>query len=231
MLAHDHSDWALPLINPTADGLHATGLAHPLIVPGVAVANDVSISPRGTFLFVTGSNMSGKSTLLRAIGVNVVLAQAGAPVAATALTMPPLQVSCCMRVEDSLAQGVSFFMAELRRLKAVVDRAQSPDGRTPLYLLDEILQGTNTAERQIASRYVLQQLTSLPTLGAVSSHDLELIDDTALEQVAIAVHFAEQFAGEHGEAEMTFDYRLRPGLATSSNAIRLMEMIGFRLPR
>ena len=230
VLAHDHPDWAFPRIDAAADGVQATALAHPLLHSEFAVANDVTIAPRGRFLFVTGSNMSGKSTLLRAVGVNVILAQAGAPVAATDLSMPLLQVSCCMRVEDSLAQGVSFFMAELRRLKAVVDRAQSAEGHTPLYLLDEILQGTNTAERQIASRYVLQQLTSLPTLGAVSSHDLELIDDTALEQVAIAVHFAEQFSRDHDEPEMTFDYRLRPGLATSSNAIRLMEMIGFKVP-
>lgn len=230
VLSHDHPDWSLPEIDRTADGLAATALAHPLLLSDVAVANDVDISPRSTFLFVTGSNMSGKSTLLRAIGVNVVLAQAGAVVAASALRMPPLEVSCCMRVEDSLAQGVSFFMAELRRLKSVIDRVQQPGDRTALYMLDEILQGTNTAERQIASRYVLQQLTALPAIGAVSSHDLELIDDTALEQVAIPVHFAEQFSREHGEPEMTFDYLLRPGLATSSNAIRLMEMIGFKLP-
>jgi DNA mismatch repair ATPase MutS len=159
--------------------------------------------------------------------VNVVLAQAGAVVASALLAMPPLQVSCCMRVEDSLAQGVSFFMAELRRLKAVIDRVQAPDGRTPLYLLDEILQGTNTAERQIASRRVLEQLTTLSALGAVSSHDLELITGTALQQVAIPVHFAEQFHRDEDGPQMTFDYRLRPGLATSSNAIRLMEMIGF----
>lgn len=227
VLTHDHLEWTVPLVDPATVGFSATGLAHPLLVPGVAVENDVAISPRGAFLFVTGSNMSGKSTLLRAIGVNVVLAQAGAMVAATSLTMPPLQVSCCMRVEDSLAQGVSFFMAELRRLKAVIDRVQAPDGRVPLYLLDEILQGTNTAERQIASRRVLEQLTSLPALGAVSSHDLELITGTALEQVAIPVHFAEQFHRDENGPQMTFDYHLRPGLATSSNAIRLMEMIGF----
>ena len=230
VLAHDHHEWVFPEIDEEATGLFATQLAHPLLTEDIAIANDVEISPRGTFLFVTGSNMSGKSTLLRAIGVNAVLAHAGAPVAAKSLRMPPLEVSCCMRVEDSLAQGVSFFMAELRRLKSVIDRAKSPAGRTPLYLLDEILQGTNTAERQIASRYVLQQLASLPAIGAVSSHDLELIDDTELEKSAIAVHFAEQFSREGGEAEMTFDYQLRPGLATSSNAIRLMEIIGFEIP-
>ena len=118
-------------------------------------------------------------------------------------------------------------MAELLRLKSVVDEMQQSTDRIGLYLLDEILQGTNTAERQIASRHVLQQLTGMNAIGAVSSHDLELIDDTSLEEVAKPVHFAEQFTRENGETDMTFDYLLRPGLATSSNAIRLMEMIGF----
>lgn len=230
VLSHDHPGWATPTITPAATGITARGLAHPLLADDLAVANDVEIGPAGHFLFVTGSNMSGKSTLLRAIGANVVLAQAGAVTCAASLTLPPLRISSCMRVEDSLAHGVSFFMAELTRLKAVVDRVQQPDDRMALYLLDEILQGTNTAERQIASRFVLQQLSTLPALGAVSSHDLELIAGTTLEDAAIAVHFAEQFHHTGNEPEMTFDYRLRPGLATSSNAIRLMEMIGFTIP-
>lgn len=230
VLTHDHPNWATPAIDASRTGIHAESMAHPLLHESIAVPNDVAIGPSGTFLFVTGSNMSGKSTLLRAIGVNAVLAQAGANVCATAFSMPPVRISSCMRVEDSLAHGVSFFMAELLRLKSVIDEMQITDDRMGLYLLDEILQGTNTAERQIASRHVLQQLTGMHAIGAVSSHDLELIDGTDLEQVAIAVHFAEQFSREHGTPDMTFDYRLRPGLATSSNAIRLMELIGFEVP-
>ncbi len=125
VLAHDHPDWATPTIDDGATGFDARRLAHPLLTTDIAVANDVRIAPAGALLFVTGSNMSGKSTLLRAIGVNAVLAQAGAPVFATALNMPPVRISSCMRVEDSLAHGVSFFMAELQRLKAVVDRVQA----------------------------------------------------------------------------------------------------------
>ncbi|MCO5215647.1 MAG: hypothetical protein M9950_05775 [Thermomicrobiales bacterium] len=227
VLAHDHPDWATPVVDASLQGLTATQLAHPLLAADIAVANDVAITEPGHFLFVTGSNMSGKSTLLRAIGINVVLAQAGAPAYATHQQLPPLRVSSCMRVEDSLAHGVSFFMAELQRLKAVIDRVTDSDDRMSLYLLDEILQGTNTAERQIASRQVLRQLSRRHAIGAVSSHDLELIDDADLDAHAIAVHFAERFSREAGVPSMSFDYRLRDGIATSSNAIRLMELIGF----
>ncbi|MCA9832971.1 MAG: hypothetical protein KC435_03445 [Thermomicrobiales bacterium] len=227
VLTHDHPEWGTPAVDNTIDGLEAVALAHPLLPTNIAVTNDIAITPTGSFLFVTGSNMSGKSTLLRAIGVNVVLAQAGAAVCAQALTIPPLRVSSCMRVEDSLAHGVSFFMAELHRLKAVVDRVRSTDDRISLYLLDEILQGTNTAERQIASREVLAQLGRQRAIGAISSHDLELISGTNLEEHAILVHFAEQFQRVDGMPEMGFDYILRTGIATSSNAIRLMELLGF----
>jgi hypothetical protein len=227
VLAHDHPDWTFPDVDARHETIDADALAHPLIHYGEAVANDVQVGPRGTFLFVTGSNMSGKSTLLRAIGLNAVLAMAGGPVAAMRYSLPEVDVWTCMRVEDSLARGVSFFMAELQRLKAVVDAAVGATDRPVLYLLDEILQGTNTAERQIASLGVLSQLARSTAIGGVSSHDLSLIDDSGLEPAAHAVHFAETFSRDGGEPTMTFDYRLRPGLATSTNALALMEMLGF----
>jgi ABC-type multidrug transport system fused ATPase/permease subunit len=229
VLRYDDPGWAFPRIDDDARSLRATDLAHPLLPPDEAVPNDVKVGPVGQFLFVTGSNMSGKSTLLRAIGVNAVLAQAGAPVAASSLTMPPLRVSSLMRVEDSLERGVSFFMAELERLKAVVDRVEEDAPRMALYLLDEILQGTNTGERQVASRQVLRSLSKAHAIGAISSHDLELIGGTDLDDVAVPVHFAEVFERDGDTPRMTFGYRLRPGLATSSNALALMEMLGFEL--
>jgi hypothetical protein len=229
VLRHDNPGWAFPRVNESDVSLRTSRLAHPLLPVGEAIPNDVEVGPVGRFLFVTGSNMSGKSTLLRAIGANAVLAQAGAPVAATSLTMPPLRISSCMRVEDSLERGVSFFMAELQRLKAVVDRVNDDAGRMSLYLLDEILQGTNTGERQIASRQVLRSLSRANAIGAISSHDLELIEGTDLDAAAIPVHFAEVFSRDVDAPAMTFDYRLRPGLATSSNALALMEMLGFEL--
>ncbi|HVL23759.1 MAG TPA: hypothetical protein VM450_06720 [Thermomicrobiales bacterium] len=229
LLRRDHPAWAFPAIDPAAPLFDARQLAHPLLPERIAVANDVCVGPTGHLLFVTGSNMSGKSTLLRAIGANAVLAQAGAPVFAATLTMPPVSIWTCMRVEDSLERGVSFFMAELQRLKRVVDGVAADSSRTALYLLDEILQGTNTGERQIASRRVLAQLTRQRAIGAISSHDLELIEGSDLEHAATPVHFAEVFTRDGDRPSMTFDYRLRPGIATSSNALTLMELLGFDL--
>ncbi len=118
-------------------------------------------------------------------------------------------------------------MAELQRLKLVVDACSKANGRPVFYLLDEILQGTNTGERQIASRRVLAQLVRTSSLGAISSHDLDLLADTALDERAQKVHFAEQFSRGVDGPSMTFDYTLRPGLATSTNALVLMELLGF----
>jgi hypothetical protein len=227
VLVWDHPDWAMPIIDSDRHRIEARNLRHPLLPVNIAIGNDVAVGPAGTFLFVTGSNMSGKSTLLRAVGANVVLAQAGGPVAAEVMTLPPVQIVTTMRVEDSLAHGVSFFLAELQRLKQVIDAADSASDRPVLYLLDEILQGTNTAERQIASRRVLRHLTETRSIGVVSSHDLTLIEGSGLEERAVPVHFSEQFEQHGDRPTMTFDYRLRPGLATSSNALRLMHMLGF----
>jgi hypothetical protein len=229
-LAHDHPDWALPELADEPDGLlRATGLGHPLLPPDQCVRNDVTVGPPGTFLFVTGSNMSGKSTLLRALGCNAVLAAAGAPVCAGALALPPLQVHTSMRIEDSLAEGVSLFMAELLRIKGVVDAADAATaaGRPILYLLDEILHGTNTAERRIAARGVLRHLLKSGAVGAVSSHDLALAESRDLQAAAHAVHFREEVGrAEGGAASLSFDYRLREGAATTRNALKLLDAVG-----
>jgi DNA mismatch repair ATPase MutS len=173
--------------------------------------------------------MAGKSTLIRSIGLNVVLAQCGAPVCARSLNCPPLSVHTSIRVQDSLEQGVSFFMAELLRLKQVVDAADAAPGtgRTLLYLLDEILQGTNSTERTIAARRIVGHLVASGSIGAVTTHDLALASGEALTRARTDVHFTEQFAsGADGRASMTFDYRLRPGVATSTNALKLLEIVG-----
>ncbi|MEP7190329.1 MAG: MutS family DNA mismatch repair protein, partial [Roseiflexaceae bacterium] len=229
-LAHDNPSWIFPeLVEEPAPRLSARGLGHPLLPPVACVGNDITLGPPGTFLLVTGSNMSGKSTLLRAIGMNVVLAQAGGPVCAAALRVPPLALASSMRVQDSLEQGVSYFMAELQRLKEVVDIAQQvgqAGERTPLFLLDEILHGTNTTERQIAARRIILHLLSLGATGAVSTHDLALADAPEFAIISQPVHFTEQFTRGADGLSMTFDYQLRPGIATSTNALKLMEMIG-----
>ncbi len=226
--AHDNPDWVFPTLDPAAPALTATALAHPVLAASARVANDVQVGPHGTFLLVTGSNMSGKSTLLRAIGVNLVLAGAGGPVCATAFTMPPVTLWTSMRVQDSLASGVSYFMAELQRLKAIVDAARQTQGGDTVffYLLDEILQGTNTAERQIAARRIIGHLVAGGALGAVSTHDLSLADAPDMAALAQPVHLREQFTSGPTGPSMAFDYHLRPGLATSTNALRLMEIVG-----
>jgi hypothetical protein len=242
-LAHDQPAWAFAEIVPPGDGdpdtavLDADALGHPLLGDDVRVTNDVRVGPPGTFMFVTGSNMSGKSTLLRALGTNVVLAQAGAPCCARRLRIPPLEVHTSIRVQDSLARGVSYFMAELQRLKQIVDAAQQVrDDRsaTLLFLLDEILHGTNTAERRIAARRVIRHLVDSGAIGAVTTHDLELAEEPALAPRAQLVHFEESFEddvdadapGTTIGGTLSFDYRLRDGLATSTNALQLMRLVG-----
>lgn len=231
-LAHAQPAWVFPEVATSADAVAATGLGHPLLADAARVTNDVQVGPPGSFLLVTGSNMSGKSTLLRAIGVNAVLAGAGAPVCARALRLPPVALWTSMRIQDSLAQGVSYYLAELRRLKEVVDGARvesRAEERVPLYLLDEILQGTNTAERQIAARRIIMHLVEQGAIGAVSTHDLNLADAPEIAAVARPIHFTEHFSTGPDGPVMTFDYRLRQGIATSTNALRLMEIVGLDL--
>lgn len=231
-LAHDNPHWTFPVVEAGANVIEAHDLGHPLIPDGVRVTNDVTVGPAGSFLLVTGSNMSGKSTLLRAIGVNLVLAGAGGPVCASSLRCPPVVLWTAMRVQDSLTRGVSYFMAELQRLKAVVDAAHrtcAVGDRAFVYLLDEILQGTNTAERQIAARHIILHLVAEGALGAVSTHDLTLADTPEVAAAARPVHFTETVHTGGDGPSMTFDYKLRPGIATSTNALRLMQLVGLDL--
>jgi len=248
-LAYDNPTWAVPaFVSATGKAkIEARNLAHPLLPPDINVGNDVTVGPPGTFLLVTGSNMSGKSTLLRAIGVNVALAQAGGPVCADEMRLPPLALATSVRVQDSLEYGVSYYMAELYRLKEVVEIAESAqaasgkassngreskDGkregerRIPLFLLDEILHGTNTTERQIAARRIIRHLLSLGAMGVVSTHDLTLADTPDFATVSENAHFTEDFMRGPDGPTMRFDYTLRPGIATSSNALKLMEIVG-----
>ena len=219
--AHDHPDHAFPEVAEGEPRFEAEGLGHPLLPRGRRVVNDVALVGAGTGLLVTGSNMSGKSTMLRAMGVNAALALAGAPVCATRLSMSPLAVRTSMRISDSLEHGVSHFYAELTRLKRVVDSADR--GERVLFLLDEILHGTNSRERLIGARAVVKHLLAKGAIGAVSSHDLGLSDMEAETGGQMRnVHFEELVI----EGKMSFDYKLKPGVVTSANALRLMRIIG-----
>ena len=220
--AFEHPTFAWPEL-AAEPVIEARGLGHPLVAEDRRVDNDVSLPAAGRALVVTGSNMSGKSTLLRAMGVNVVLAVAGAPVCAKSARIGPARVATSMRIEDSLEQGVSHFYAELRRLKRVIDLAREPGKAPVLFLLDEILHGTNSRERVLGACAVVRELLAKGALGAVSTHDLGI---TALgDELGGSVenvHFEEQVVKE----EMTFDYVLRPGIVQSSNALRLMRAVG-----
>lgn len=228
-LRYDQPGWAFPTVAMAEDRFAAKALGHPLIQDAHRVTNDVEAGPQGTFLLVTGSNMSGKSTLLRSIGVNAVLAQAGGPVCAEALRLPPLTLATSILIEDSLAEGVSFFMAELKRIQRIVETADRchAEGRTLLYLLDEVLRGTNSVERQVAVRRVVLHLMRQGAIGAVSTHDLQLAEVEDLKPSAIPVHFRETIH-PGGDPPMTFDYRMRPGVATTVNALKLMELVGLK---
>jgi DNA mismatch repair ATPase MutS len=199
-----------------------------MLSDAVRVHNDVSIGPAGTLLLVTGSNMSGKSTLLRAVGVNTVLAQAGAPVCASAYRAPILQLHTSINIRDSLTAGVSLYMAQLNRLKEVLDAARSATPTQPCcYLLDEILSGTNSADRTVAVRAVLHQLLQSNAIGVVTTHDLAVAADERLQKAAVNIHFAETIDPAPGT--MTFDYRVRPGPVQRSNALELMRLMGIHV--
>lgn len=229
-LHHDNPDWAFPELDAQGPKVFAAeALGHPLIPASARVANDVTLGPPGSFLLVTGSNMSGKSTLLRSVGVAVVLAQAGGPVCARSLRLPPLRLATSIHVRDSLEAGISFFMAELHRLKEVVDLSDASDPRPLMYLLDEVLRGTNAQEREIAVRRVLVHLLGRGAIGAVTTHDLALANLDGLHAACHTVHFTETFERTAQGPRMDFDYRLREGVATSRNALKLVELVGIDL--
>ncbi|MFG0260989.1 MAG: MutS family DNA mismatch repair protein, partial [Novipirellula sp. JB048] len=231
-LRDEYPEWSTPTWkHGAADrSLEAVGIGHPLLRDDARIRNNVTVGPPGTLLLVTGSNMSGKSTMLRSIGLNVALAGTGAPVCAERFELPSIELATSIRVSDNLSEGVSFYMAELHRLKQVVDHARrlaDQEDRVLLFLLDEILQGTNSRERQIAVVQVLRHLVALESIGAISTHDLELADEPELSSIAHTVHFRETITtAEDGSDTMTFDYRMRQGVSPTTNALRLLEMVG-----
>lgn len=221
----EHPDCVFPQFVDEGAMIEADGVAHPTL-PASAVPNALvlgSSSPR--LLIVSGSNMSGKSTFLRAIGANVVLAQMGAPVRAAAFRLSPLAVGAAIRVQDSLTDGRSHFFAEITRVKEVVDLAAARHGAV-LFLLDEILGGTNSHDRRIGSEAVLTGLVRAGAIGLVTTHDLALgeIADR-MPGLADNMHFEDQFV----EGRLSFDYRLRAGIVRTSNAIALMRSVGFEI--
>lgn len=218
----ERPDYGFPVFADKAGVFKALALSHPLIDRRRVVANDLELGGPGSVLLLSGSNMSGKSTLLRAVGINVVLAQAGGPVAAKELLLSPVALSTSIRVTDSLARGASHFYAELQRIKSTLDAANQ-EGSRLLYLLDEMLHGTNSRERYIGAVSVIRWLSQHGAVGIVTTHDLALakVEDELPGKVTNA-HFGDEVVGE----KIYFDYKLRQGAVRSTNALRLMRAIG-----
>ena len=223
----EHPDYAFPEVVEKAEPMFvAQSLGHPLIPASTRVANDVRLDAQCRLMVVTGSNMSGKSTLLRSIGVNAVLAQAGAPVCATVLTLTPLHIGASLRAQDSLEAGVSRFFAEIKRLHTILSMA----AQTPpvLFLLDEILNGTNSQDRREGAEAVIRSLLDRGAIGLVTTHDLSLSElADRPDSAGSNVHFQDTLEGER----LVFDYRLHPGVVTRRNALDLMRLVGIDVSR
>jgi hypothetical protein len=220
-LRHADPDTSFPELTPRGGRLVAEGLVHPLLPATSRVANDLPALEAGAALIVTGSNMAGKSTLLRALGLNVALALAGGPVCARRMQLPLVRLRASMRIDDSLQRGASYFHAELSRLRMVVGELS----REPpvLFLLDELLRGTNARARHQGARAVLLHLLSRGAMGLVATHDIALSELEAEQPGRVGnVHFTDVFE----QGEMRFDYKLRDGVVKTSNALRLLAMAG-----
>ncbi len=223
--AYEHPEAIFPeLVEAETPLFEATGLTHPLLSSKEAVANDVALNSASRLWMVSGSNMSGKSTLLRAVGVSTVLAWAGAPVTAESLRVSRLYLGASLRTVDSLADHRSRFYAEISRLRDVMNLARA--GKPVLFLFDEVLSGTNSHDRRIGAQALLGKLVELGAIGLVTTHDLALAEIApALNGLVKNVHFEDYLEG----GEVRFDYHLRSGVVTRSNALDLMRAVGLEV--
>ena len=219
--AYENPDNVFPEIVDSGPIFQGKGLGHPLIDEAECMRNDLTLGEGCQALVMSGSNMSGKSTMLRTVGCSAVLTFTGAPVRATSLRISPLQIGASIRISDSLKEGTSHFLAEIKRLRQVVDLT---DGAWPVFfLLDEVLHGTNSHDRQIGADAVLRGLLDRGATGIVTTHDLALARIADHEELGVRnVHFQDSIE----DGQMSFDYKLREGVVTRSNAIELMRSIG-----
>jgi hypothetical protein len=222
--AYEHPDDPFPEFVVDGPWLDGEALGHPLIPEDKVVRNDIQIGGPLRVFIVSGSNMSGKSTMLRTLGVNAVLAQAGAPVRARRLRLSPLAVGASIRLTDSLQGGVSRFYAEILRLRQILDETQ---GALPvLFLIDEFLHGTNSHDRRIGAEALVRGLVERGAIGLITTHDLALADIAdQLGERASNVHFEDQII----DSQIRFDYHMRPGIVRKSNAIELMRQVGLEI--
>lgn len=217
-----HPDATYPESDNAAPLLSVRGLGHPLIPHDNKVRNDFELGEEREICLITGSNMSGKSTFMRTVGVNLVLAGIGAPVDAASFRWRPARLFTCLQVSDSVNDGISYFYAEVRRLKALLEEARRDDAYPLIFLIDEIFRGTNNRERLIGSRAYIQALAQENAAGLIATHDLELV---SLEHEVDGIrnyHFREDIE----DGRMVFDYLLRPGPSPTTNALKIMKTAG-----
>jgi hypothetical protein len=221
MYSYENPDDPFPEIREDGACFEGEQLGHPLLARRTCVRNDVRLGGAPKVLIVSGSNMSGKSTLLRTIGVGAVMALAGAPVRARKLAVSPLAVGATIRVQDSLQAGMSRFYAEISRIKQLMEAASGP--RPLLFLLEEVLAGTNSQDRKAGAEILIREFVAKNAIGLVTTHDLALAGAVdVLGAAAANVHFEDQLV----DGKLVFDYVLRPGVVTKSNALALMKSIG-----
>lgn len=223
VLRFNQPAWVFPEIT-VQQSFSCTALGHPLIPANQRVNNDFTAGSQGTISLITGSNMAGKSTFLRSCGVNIILAMAGAPVCAGSMSISPFRVMSSMRISDNLEENTSTFYAELKKLKEVIEAVNRHE---PVFLLlDEILRGTNSADRHTGSKALIRQLIQEQATGIVATHDLELAKlQEEFPGQLVNYHFDVSISRE----ELHFDYKLKPGICTSMNASLLMKKIGIHI--
>lgn len=216
--------WCFPVLKKEHFFIEATNMGHPLIKEGKRVNNFISIEKKSSIMLVTGSNMAGKSTYLRSVGINVILAMAGAPVCADKFTLSPVQLLSSMRIADNLEESTSTFYAELKKLKTVIDKVNNNE--RVFILLDEILRGTNSLDRHTGSDALIKQLIKKEAVAIIATHDVALASlENEYPQNIYNYHFDVQVNNE----ELYFDYELKPGVCTSMNASILMKKIGIEM--
>ncbi|UWG96378.1 DNA mismatch repair protein [Dehalobacter sp. DCM] len=221
VLPYDHPEWAMPIVSRGMPSpvFAAEAMGHPLLTKS-SVANDLEFAPPRSILLITGSNMSGKSTLLRTVGINLVLAYAGTAVCAKTFQCSLMEIYTCMRVNDNLEKNISAFYAELLRIKEIVRAVE--EGKTIFFLLDEIFKGTNSIDRHTGAKVLIKKFAQANILGLISTHDLELGE---LEKESSRIknyHFQEYYVN----GQISFDYKLRDGVSKTRNAAYLMKMAG-----
>ncbi|RYY47312.1 MAG: hypothetical protein EOO06_12725 [Chitinophagaceae bacterium] len=224
VLHFNNPDWAFPALRKEHFSIEANNMGHPLIKADKRVNNFISIDKNASIMLVTGSNMAGKSTYLRSVGINVVLAMAGAPVCADKFSLSPVQLLSSMRIADNLEESTSTFYAELKKLKTVIDKVNA--GERVFILLDEILRGTNSLDRHAGSEALIRQLIKKEAAAIIATHDVAL---ASLENTYPANIQNYHFDVQVSQEELYFDYELKPGVCTSMNASILMKKIGIEM--